>query len=554
MNFLFLAVPFICEPSCGQTISCVTERYEYLANLDFADYSCDGDQLEVDMLIGVDNYWKLVTGKLVNRGDGPTAVHTRLGWVLSGPVEGLLSQNTSCKLVSTHVLKVDGYVPQESERSLDRTLKSFWDLESLGIREGEVDVYEQFQKEICFKNGRYEVNLPWKEATPTLPSHYELSLKRLTGLLRRLRQSPDVLRRYDDVIKEQLAAGIVEVVKDEGSQSKLTHYLPHHPVIREDKLTTKVRVVYDALAKTRGPSLNDCLYAGPKFDQCILDILLRFRSHKVALVADIEKVFLQISVAPCDGDVLQFLWIDDVHKKVPEVLTLRFARVVFGVSSSPFLLNATIRHHVEKYKDIEPSFVETFSRSIYVDDVSFGAADDDGAFDLYAKAKKILLDGGFNLRKFVSNSEGLQQRIESIEGGLTARECKSIIDEDKTYTKEVLGGKQGNDVEQRILGVKWNVVQDHLVFDLSELAILVRSIEATKRQIVSVASKFYDPLGFVSPITMQFKMLFRDLCVGRVGWDEPLAGELLNKWKAITSRFDSVTCHIVHTPMLLLEF
>ena len=166
-----------------------------------------------------------------------------------------------------------------------------------------------------FKNGRYEVNLPWKEATPTLPSHYELSLKRLTGLLRCLRQSPDILRRYDDVIKEQLAAGIVDVVKDEGSQSKLTHYLLHHPVIREDKLTTKVRVVYDASAKTRGPSLNDCLYAGPKFDQCILDILLRFRSHKVALVADIEKAFLQISVAPCDRDVLRFLWIDDVQQE-----------------------------------------------------------------------------------------------------------------------------------------------------------------------------------------------------------------------------------------------
>ena len=150
MNLLFLAVPFICEPLCGQTISCVTELYEYLANLDFADYSCDSDELEVDTLIGADNYWKLVTGKLINRGDGPTAVHTRLGWVLSGPVEGLLSQNTSCNLVSTHALKVDGYVPQESEHSLDRTLKSFWDLESLGIREGEADVYEQFQKEIFF--------------------------------------------------------------------------------------------------------------------------------------------------------------------------------------------------------------------------------------------------------------------------------------------------------------------------------------------------------------------------------------------------------------------
>lgn len=548
INLSFLAVPLICEPLCGQPISHAAEHYDYLAELNLADHSCGTEQLEVDMLIGSDNYWRLVTGKLVNRGDGPTAVHTRLGWVLSGPVEGLMSQKTSCNLVSTHALKVDAYMQEESDRSLDRTLKTFWDLESLGIQEGEADVYQQFQKQISFKNGRYEVSLPWKEAHPALPTHYDLSLKRLTGLLRRLRQSPDVLQRYDAVIKEQLEKGIVEVVDDARSQGNAIHYLPHHPVIREDKLTTKVRVVYDASAKTSGPSLNECLYAGPKFEQHILDILLRFRLYKTALAADIEKAFLMISVTPGDRDVLRFLWVDDIRKKLPEVLTLRFARVVFGVSSSPFLLNATIRHHVEKYKDSDPAFVETFTRSIYVDDITFGANDDDAAFYLYTKAKKILADGGFNLRKFVSNSQELQRRIELMEGGMRTNECQGehepVVDEDKTYTKEVFGGRQASDKEQRILGVKWNFVQDRLVFDLSELASLVRSIEATKRHIVSVASKFYDPLGFISPVTIQFKMLFRDMCVSKVGWDEPLSGGLLRKWNAISSNFDSVTLTI----------
>ena len=88
---------------------------------------------------------------------------------------------------------VDDYVQEESDRILDRTLKSFWDLESFGIQEGETDVYQQFQKQIAFKDGRYEVNLPWKEAHAALPMHYDLSLKRLTGLLRRLRQTPDIL-------------------------------------------------------------------------------------------------------------------------------------------------------------------------------------------------------------------------------------------------------------------------------------------------------------------------------------------------------------------------
>jgi len=127
------------------------------------------------------------------------------------------------------------------------------------------------------------------------------------------------------------------------------------------------------------------------------------------------------------------------------------------VSSSPFPLNATIKHHIEKYKDNEPAFVEAFIRSIYVDHVTFRANDDNEAFDIYTKAKKILVDGGFNLRKFVSNSEELQQRIELIEGGMAISECqvecRPVFDEDTTYLKEVLGGKQGSDGEQRIWGV-----------------------------------------------------------------------------------------------------
>ena len=65
------------------------------------------------------------------------------------------------------------------------------------------------------------------------------------------------------------------------------------------------------LPKSSGPSLNNCLHTGPKFDQKILDILLRFYSRKVALTANIEKAFLMISVAEADHDVLRFLWVSE---------------------------------------------------------------------------------------------------------------------------------------------------------------------------------------------------------------------------------------------------
>ena len=81
--------------------------------------------------------------------------------------------------------------------------------------------------------------------------------------------------------------------------------------------------------------------------------MLRFRNHKVAIVGDIEKAFLMVHMAEADKDVLRFLWVDDISKPEPQVITLRFRLVVFGLSSSPFLLNATIKHHMEQYEQCD---------------------------------------------------------------------------------------------------------------------------------------------------------------------------------------------------------
>ena len=181
------------------------------------------------------------------------------------------------------------------------------------------------------------------------------------------------------------------------------------------KSTTKLRFVFDASAKTEGPSLNDCLYAGPSFGQRILDILIRFRLHRIALIADIEKAYLLIFVAEEDRDVLRFLWLDDINSQLPRIQVLRFARVVFGVAASPFLLNATLKHHIESFEQLDREFVKKFQRSIYVDDITFGADNVKETYGLYKKSKSWLADGGFNLRIFVSNSPELQKMIDTDE-------------------------------------------------------------------------------------------------------------------------------------------
>ena len=151
-----LSVPLICIGSWLFQLNSV-ETYCYLSPLDFADIP---NGKESELLIGSDYYWAMVTGETV-RGvcGGPVALQTRLGWILSVPITSSEVRETSANLI-THVLRIDS---GPSLRELDRTLKAFWELESLGVIDSECSVQEQFSSNIAFQNGQYEVCLPWKD-------------------------------------------------------------------------------------------------------------------------------------------------------------------------------------------------------------------------------------------------------------------------------------------------------------------------------------------------------------------------------------------------------
>ena len=233
--------------------------------------------------------------------------------------------------------RVMGKPDLPSNHELTSQLQAFWELESLGIVRSNKSVHDMSKENISYKEGRYEVSLQWKEVQDALLHNYVLSLRRLQGLIRRLRQTPKLLEQYDAAIKDELRREIVELVPSSESVSQSqVYYLPHHAVIRQDKETTELQVVYDASARSDGALLNDCLYTGPKFNQKILDILIHFCSYRVALTADIKKGFLMISVKSSDRDVLRFLWVDNIDEEQLKFVALRFTRVVLGVSSTLF--------------------------------------------------------------------------------------------------------------------------------------------------------------------------------------------------------------------------
>ena len=543
-------VPTVSAPLKNQAINFAASTYPHLSGLMLADYPADsGDELLLHILIGADYYWHFMNGGMI-RGEqgGPVALDSKLGWILSGPVPNCPKRyTTQTNLAQTHLLQVSAEVQPESDadKLLKNELSRFWELEALGISSAEDSVYENFSNEIQFVGGRYEVKLPWKKDHPVLPDNYLLSKHRLERQFKKLQGSPELLSEYDAIIKEQEEMGIVERVKAVGEcEMGKVHYLPHHPVIRADKLTTKVRVVYDASAASNsGVSLNSCLYPGPCLLKTVAEILARFRAYPIALTADIEKAFLMIAIHESDRDALRFLWYADVNARELDQITYHFCRVVFGVTCSPFLLNATLKHHIEKYASNFPEICSKLMSSLYVDDVSAGGNTVDETFEFYQQSKRIMKEGNFNLRKWHSSSSELSKKIASAEEKESRKSVENpqISEEDETFTSTTIGKNVLlANTTQKILGLNWDSKEDTIVYNLSALAKLHAGEPVTKRNVLSLIAKIFDPLGLITPITTMLKVFMQRLFEIKLDWDEPLPATLQSEWASLIMDLESI--------------
>ena len=284
------------------------------------------------------------------------------------------------------------------------------------------------------------------------------------------------------------------------------HYMPHFPVFKESS-TTAMRIVYDASAKisSKALSLNDCLHTGPNLIQRLQSMLLTFRSHKIAFTADIEKAFLQIELNTQDRDATRFLWLKDVDKSAnnPDNLVVyRFCRVLFGAAPSPYLLNATIQHHLIKQDDW---ISEDLQRSIYMDNVVTETDTEPEALQYYTPSRNCFQKAGMNLRQWTSNSPALNRQAH----------------DDGVYAEPMV----------KVLGLNWNTKTDTLSLSLAKLIKETNSTEkVSKRSVLSLSSKLYDPLGFVEPVTVKAKIMMQELWKHNLTWDKELPGNFKENW------------------------
>ena len=142
-------------------------------------------------------------------------------------------------------------------------------------------------------------------------------------------------------MQEHVANGIMEPVPTHPT-GEVVHYIPHQAVIRENVETTKM-IVYDcsSRANAQTPSFNDCLQTSTPLQPLLFDILLRNRMQKHCVTGDVQKAFLQIRLHEQDRDALWVLWYDSLASR--NIIEYRFTRVIFGATSSPYILGATFR-------------------------------------------------------------------------------------------------------------------------------------------------------------------------------------------------------------------
>ena len=475
----------------------ILEKYAHLRGVNIADVS-KKQKFPIHLVLGAGDYnaAKLEEPQRVGKPGEPTAEKTRFGWTLMAPGKG----EDSGKL----------YFAQTTAQE---DLKTLYSLDVLGlsnIKEGDQqDVYADFKEQLVRKpEGVYEARLPWKQNHPDLPTNEQVSLQRLNGTLKKLERR-DLLQQYDDVMKQQLAEGILEPAPEEPT-GEVVHYILHKAVIREQAESTKLRIVYDASARasSESPSLNDCLEVGPSLQPLLFDVILRKRMKPIALTGDLKQAFLQIWIAEQDRDAMRLHWVSDLETR--KIAEYRFTRAMFGEGPSPFLLGATLAEHLKQYEEKQLQVVEEIRDSLYVDDIISGGDEISKLHDKKWQMINMFKNGGFQLHKWHSYAVELE-------------DCTSLH-KAQTYADESLGTQNA---EASILGQKWNKNQDLISVNFLPAK---ETIETMKRGILRGMARVFHPLGIAAPVLLKAKILYRQACEDNLPWGKQLPESLAKQW------------------------
>lgn len=452
---------------------------------------------QVDMLIGAGLFWHILMDERRSLGkDKPILQETKFGWIASGPLISLsTSFVTSCNVATNKIS--------------DELFTKFWKIEEpevcvpiMSIEERECENhFERFT--IRNSQGRFVVHVPFKDTLCQLGDSRESALRRFNYLENRLRRSPELRAQYVAFMSEYISLNhMTEVHRD---NSSFGYYIPHHAVVK-DSISTKLRVVFDASMKTNsGVSLNNVQLVGPVVQSDLLSIILRFRQYSFVLAGDIKMMYRQILISPEHRKYQRIFWRSEPSE---ELKVYELNTVTYGTASAPYLATKCIQQLSKQYHSSHPTAAHVIANDFYVDDLLTGS----NCFNTLVQIRKdvcnILKSAQFELRKLMSNNSDILKDVA-----------------ENTDLQVLHFGENEN---SKTLGVCWNSNKDQIRYIVSDLK--SSSCKATKRNILSIISSIFDPLGLVSPVIVKAKLLMQNLWECKIGWDDIIPERVQLQW------------------------
>lgn len=476
--------------------------------------------VEPTMLVGQDQ-WDLIVSRSIRSGsrDQPVASRTALGWVVHGNTGRGQRSDASVHLVR----EMEGERDARRDNYLHELVKTQFQIDSIGVAGVDrvnandrraVKILEASTKRV---GDRWETGLLWGSEVVQLPDNKDCALGRLRLLEERLDKAPDVAELYYAEMDRLIENGHAEKIKDVHVGDRPVWYLPHFGVRSANK-PGKVRLVFDAAAKSHGVCLNDKLLPGPDYLNSLLGVLFRFRQFQVAIKSDVKDMFLRVNIAPEDRSAQRFLWRGRDRDGEPGVYHMN--SMVFGVKSSPCAALYVLNRNANEFGESLPHAVAAIKRKFYMDDYLDSMNSETEARRMIEQVTEINKSGGFAMHKWTSNRPTVLRDIPS------EKHPPGDVD---------LNMKGVAQHYERTLGMRWNTAADTFEFQSEVEREVVRAAndneKPTKRHVLSIVMSVFDPLGFLAPLTIRGRLLLQDIWRSGIAWDDKLECAEFVRWQ-----------------------
>ena len=485
----------------------------------------------VDLMIGSKVPWLSAALEERRGGEGdPIARLTPLGWTVAGPTHAALPQDRSSALSTllsstalTLPLQQDNWpesgrtvkleecklVPAEDisdkqlHRLVQRMLQEDEQVEVEQLSPREEYIVRQARDTLGKRGERYVVGCTWAPQAGRPHLNLPQAERRLRSLEASRHFKNEVVKNgYQEVVDGWKAGGEVKVVP---YPSPAVRYLmPHFPVVNLEKTTTPVRVVMDCKV-----DLNKHLLSGPNLLNEVPAVLLRFRSGLYTFSGDVKKMFLRIYLPEEDKPFHCFLW----RKPTGELEFLQFQVHVFGNAGSPFLALFVVKEHAKQFMEQHPKAVETIFHSTLVDDVLDSADSEEEAKETLVAVREIFASAGMEMAKFHSNSARVLQAVGEKMSADVVVDVAAL-------------GEEKRMPELKTLGLCYSPEGDQFFFR-PPVAVLGKW---TKRRVLKLFPRLYDPLGFLLPFSIRARIYFSSVASKDQGWDSLLPHS--REWEA----------------------